>query len=151
MTLRKKYLSVLLAVVFLALTGFATDRYFEITKYMSIFSRLYKEVNTYYVEEVNPNTLMEKSIEAMLLSLDPYTNYISADKIEDYRTLNTGQYGGIGASTVRIDDKIRHLWRAVDDVLDVIVQSLRDRKVASQAPAETAEAEKLCARRRRCS
>ena len=105
-SLKKKSISIVLAVLVLGLMGFATDRYFAITKYLSIFTKLYKEVNAYYVEEVNPNTLMETSIEAMLLSLDPYTNYISADRIEDYRTLNTGQYGGIGASTVRIEDKI---------------------------------------------
>ena len=102
---KKKIGAILLGVGILVIAGFGSDRYFQITKYLSIFSKLYKEVNTYYVEEINPNTLMETSINAMLQSLDPYTNYISADKIEDFRTMNTGQYGGIGASTLRIDGK----------------------------------------------
>lgn len=55
----------------------------------------------FYVDEVNPNTLMRKGIDAMLSSLDPYTNYIPEDEIEDYRTLSTGKYGGIGAITGR--------------------------------------------------
>ncbi len=42
----------------------------------------------------------------MLNSLDPYTNYIPEDEVEDYRTLNTGQYGGIGASTITIGNRI---------------------------------------------
>ena len=79
------------------------DKYFKIAQSLSIFSTLYKEVFTYYVEDVNPNKLMQTSIDAMLESLDPFTNYISEDRIEDYRTLNTGEYGGIGASTIRID------------------------------------------------
>jgi len=73
------------------------ERYFEIAKNLDIFATLYKEVNTYYVDEVNPNKLMRVGIDAMLQSLDPYTNYIPEDDIEDYRTLTTGQYGGIGA------------------------------------------------------
>lgn len=79
------------------------DRYFEIAKNLDIFASLYKEVNTYYVDEVNPNILMRDGIDAMLSSLDPYTNYIPEDDIEDYRTANTGQYGGIGAVTTNID------------------------------------------------
>lgn len=77
----------------------ADDRYFEIQKNLDIFTTLYKEVNMFYVDEVNPNTLMRKGIESMLSSLDPYTNYIPEDEIEDYRTLSTGKYGGIGAIT----------------------------------------------------
>ncbi len=73
------------------------ERYFEITKNLDIFSTLFKEVNAYYVDEVNPSDLMKTGIEAMLASLDPYTNYIPEDDIEDYRTMTTGQYGGIGA------------------------------------------------------
>ncbi len=73
------------------------DRNFDILKNLDIFATLYKEVNRFYVDEVNPNTLMKTGIDAMLNSLDPYTNYIPEDEIEDYRTLTTGQYGGIGA------------------------------------------------------
>ena len=74
-----------------------SERYFEIAKNLDIFATLFKEVNAYYVDDVNPNKLMRTGIEAMLKTLDPYTNYIPEDDIEDYRTLTTGQYGGIGA------------------------------------------------------
>ncbi len=73
------------------------DHYFAIAKNLDIFATLFKEVNTYYVDEVNPNKLVKVGIDAMLKSLDPYTNYIPEDDIEDYRTMTTGQYGGIGA------------------------------------------------------
>ncbi len=74
-----------------------SDKYFEIAKNLDIFASLFKEVNAYYVDEVNPNKFMKDGIDAMLESLDPYTNYIPEDEIEDYRTHMTGQYGGIGA------------------------------------------------------
>lgn len=73
------------------------ERYFAIVKNLDIFATLYREVNTYYVDEINPNRLMKTGIDAMLRSLDPYTDYIPEDEIEDYRTMTTGQYGGIGA------------------------------------------------------
>ncbi|ELR73589.1 Carboxy-terminal processing protease [Fulvivirga imtechensis AK7] len=99
-------LSSLLLVVVFAFTSPA-DRYFEIAKNLDIFATLFKEVNALYVDEVNPNKVIKTGIDAMLASLDPYTNYIPEDDIEDFRTQSTGQYGGIGAVTSRVDGKIR--------------------------------------------
>jgi carboxyl-terminal processing protease len=81
------------------------ERYFEIAKNLDIFATLFKEVNALYVDEVNPNTLVKTGIDAMLESLDPYTNYIPEDLVEDFRTINTGQYGGIGAVTREIGNR----------------------------------------------
>ncbi|HYG14793.1 MAG TPA: S41 family peptidase, partial [Bacteroidia bacterium] len=94
-----------LLVVALSFAAFRTaDEYFEISKNIDIYTTLYKEVNTYYVDEVEPSKLMRKGIDAMLNSLDPYTNYISEAEIEDYRFQITGQYGGIGSTIVKKGD-----------------------------------------------
>jgi len=77
---------------------------FEITKNLSVFSSVYKEIDLYYVEEVEPGKFMKTGIDAMLKSLDPYTNYIPESRIEDYRLMTTGEYGGIG-SLIRRDDE----------------------------------------------
>ncbi|MEQ8242996.1 S41 family peptidase [Fulvivirga sp.] len=99
-----------LAIIILTVTAFAfanpSERYFEIAKNLDIFATLFKEVNALYVDEVNPNKVIKTGIDAMLASLDPYTNYIPEDDIEDFRTQSTGQYGGIGALTSKIDGKI---------------------------------------------
>lgn len=98
--LKSKWLAgSVLAVTIVTLFSFtsANDKYFEIAKSLDIFATLYKEVNAFYVDEVNPTKFMKTGIDAMLESLDPYTNYIPEDEIEDYRTITTGQYGGIGA------------------------------------------------------
>lgn len=73
------------------------DRLFEIARNLDIYATLYKELNTYYVDEVNPNSVIKTSIDAMLQSLDPYTVYYAEDDIEDFMTLTTGKYNGIGA------------------------------------------------------
>ena len=92
-------ISIPLVIAFLlfAFIGPRNDRYFQIVKNLDIFATLFKEVNAYYVDEVNPNQLMRSGIEAMLKDLDPYTSYIAEDDIEDYLTVTTGEYGGIGA------------------------------------------------------
>ena len=92
-------------IVIIMLSAFkpANDNYFAIIKNLDIFASLYKELNAFYVDELNPNTLIKTGIDAMLESLDPYTNYIPADQIENYRTMTTGEYGGIGALVQRVN------------------------------------------------
>ena len=88
---------VLITSSFFSFSQYENDRYFEIVKNMEIFGTLFKEVNSYYVDEISPGQLIRTGIDAMLNSLDPYTDYIPEDDIEDYRTITTGEYGGIGA------------------------------------------------------
>ncbi len=85
------------ALAFSLSSNTASERYFDIARNLDIFASLFKEVNTYYVDEVPPARMVKTGIDAMLKSLDPYTNYIPEDDIEDFRTMTTGQYGGIGA------------------------------------------------------
>jgi carboxyl-terminal processing protease len=73
------------------------EKYFEIAKSIDIFSTLFKEVNAYYVDEVEPKKLIHTGISAMLESLDPYTDYIPEESQEAFGILTTGQYAGIGA------------------------------------------------------
>lgn len=104
---KRKVVITTLVIVGLSFTAFkSADEYFEISKHIDIYTTLYKQVNTYYVDEVEPAKLMRKGIDAMLNSLDPYTNFISESEIEDYRFQITGQYGGIGAAIVKKDDYI---------------------------------------------
>lgn len=82
------------------------EKYFEVAKSLDIFATLFKEVNAYYVDEVEPEKLVRKGIDAMLASLDPYTDYISEDELESFRITTTGQYGGVGAMIGVINRKI---------------------------------------------
>ena len=91
-------------VLMALLTWSFKDDYFEISKNLDIFATLFREVNLYYVDEVPPGALMKTGIDAMLESLDPYTNYIPEEDIEDARFMTTGQYGGIGALIRTKDD-----------------------------------------------
>lgn len=82
------------------------EKYFEVAKSLDIFATLFKEVNAYYVDEVEPEKLVRKGIDAMLESLDPYTDYISEDEMESFRISTTGQYGGVGAMIGVLNKKV---------------------------------------------
>lgn len=88
----------IVAVIGIGFFSFTQDqKNFEIAKNLDIYHTLFRELNMFYVDEINPNKLVKESIDDMLMSLDPYTNYISEDQIEDFRFMTTGEYAGIGA------------------------------------------------------
>lgn len=84
----------------------SNDPYFEISKNLDIYTNLFKELNTYYVDPIEPGKLVKTGVDAMLEELDPYTNYITEADIEEYQFMTTGKYGGIGASMRRKGDDI---------------------------------------------
>jgi len=96
----------LVLVLATAATYSPNNRYFEIIKNIEIFTTLYKEINTYYVDDVDPGKLMRTGIDAMVESLDPFTNYISETDIESYRFMTEGKYNGIGALSKKIGDYV---------------------------------------------
>ena len=82
------------------------DKYFEIIKNIEIFTNLYKEVNTNYVDDIDPGQLMRTGLEAMVGSLDPFTNYISEADIEGYRFISEGRYHGIGTKQKKMGEYV---------------------------------------------
>lgn len=88
------------------LLSFDDHRDFEITKNLDIYYTLFNELNANYVDKIDPAKLIKTSIDKMLESLDPYTNYIPESKMEDYKFMTTGQYGGVGAMIRRLGDSV---------------------------------------------
>ncbi len=88
-----------LSLIIISTVGFVSlrDKEFEILKNLDIYYSLFRELNLFYVDETNPEKLISKSIDGMLVSLDPYTQYIPESKADEYRFQTTGEYGGIGA------------------------------------------------------
>ena len=99
-----------IALALLIVISFAfsrpAEKYFEVAKSLDIFATLFKEVNAYYVDEVEPEKLVRTGIDAMLGSLDPYTDYISEEEMESFRISTTGQYGGVGAMIGIVNKKV---------------------------------------------
>lgn len=104
----KKFVAgvVLSGVVFLFIQAKTEDSYFEISKNLDIFNSILKELNTLYVDPIEPGELVKTGIDDMLRSLDPYTNYITESDVEEYQFMTTGKYGGIGAIMRRLGDTV---------------------------------------------
>ena len=103
---QKKYIIPVLASAFLFVGVSFKNDFFEIAKQIEIFTTLFKEVNSNYVDETNPGDLMDKAIKGMLASLDPYTNYFNEADVVKFKINNTGEYTGIGALISRKEDQL---------------------------------------------
>lgn len=70
---------------------------------IDLFGKVYKEVATNYVDEIDPDKFMKAGINGMLRTLDPYTIYIDDRDHGEIDLVTTGKYGGVGI-TVGIRD-----------------------------------------------
>lgn len=84
----------------------SSDKGFEIAKNLEIFANVYRNIHLNYVDDIDPGKTMKTAIDAMLASLDPYTNYYPESDIEDVKIQMLGQYGGIGSIIQQKDDGV---------------------------------------------
>lgn len=81
-------------------TGFLITqetRDFRIAKNLDIFFTLFRELNTFYVDEIDPDKAIKTAIDNMLRILDPYTVYYPESEADEFTFMTTGKYGGIGS------------------------------------------------------
>ena len=96
----KKYIIALFLLLGMTLSASAQknkDHHFEVGKHLDIFNQLYKNLELLYVDTLNPKETIGTGINAMLRSLDPYTEYYAQDETKNLRMMLTGKYAGIGA------------------------------------------------------
>ena len=107
----KRHLIVLLSVLLMALTVSAQDvknHQLEVAKNLEIFNALYKNLDLMYVDTLDANKVITAGIDAMLNSLDRYTEYYPEDRQKDLKTMLTGKYAGIGA-LIRYHQKLKRV------------------------------------------
>lgn len=91
-------------LILLGVFSFSSDnRLFDLAKNLEIYAAVIKELNKFYVEEVDPNAAVKTSIDALLKTFDPYTTFYPEEEIDDFLTLTTGKYQGIGVIVDKID------------------------------------------------
>lgn len=78
------------------------DKFFEISKNLEIYTNVLKELNTFYVDPINPGKMTKTGLDAMLNELDPYTNFITEAEAEQFEMEFSGRYGGMGI-TIQTD------------------------------------------------
>jgi len=142
---KKTALGAFLVVSVMTTVAFSSD-FFEIAKQIDIYTTLFKELNMYYVDEVNPAELTDRAIKNMLSGLDPYTRYYDEQGVEDARISSTGDYGGVGMKSRYKDHKLTILsiykdgpahkaglvaGDEITQIDDVIVKDFNDRSVVN--------------------
>jgi carboxyl-terminal processing protease len=113
MTIRLRFFLASLTLLTTLSTLQAQGKYFDIAKNLEIFANAYREVNHSYVDELDPNQIMRRGMDAMLLGLDPFTNYMSETDIEGWRIQNDGTYNGVGATGLRMGD-----WVVITEIIE---------------------------------
>ena len=134
----KKSTVVVLIGVSLFLTYSFKSNFFEVAKQIEIYNTLFKELNMYYIDEVNPAELTNKAIQNTLKDLDPYTSFYDEQAVEEARIRRAGEYGGIGVAVYYTKKGIqlkeiykgyaadRANLKAGDVIISVDGQSLKD-------------------------
>lgn len=98
----KTIVALLIAIVFVSFSF--QSKFFEVAKQIEIYTTLFKELNMYYVNEINPAEITTRALKNTLKDLDPYTNYFNEQDVEAAKIRREGEYGGIGAS-INYSDK----------------------------------------------
>ncbi|KXB48353.1 peptidase, S41 family [Bacteroidales bacterium KA00344] len=80
-----------------AATAQDADHNFKVAKNLDVFNTIYKNLDMMYVDTLNADEVVGNGINAMLRSLDPYTEYYPEDKNKDVKMMLQGKYAGIGA------------------------------------------------------
>ncbi len=104
--MKKTYL--LLLCLFTGVFGYAQntdEHYFKVAKNLDLFNVIYKNLDMMYVDTLDADITIGSGINALLRSLDPYTEYYPANKSQDVKMMLTGKYAGIG-SLIRYNYKL---------------------------------------------
>ena len=122
-----KWLLLCVSALLLSQGNKVVDNLFEYSKNIEIFTALYKELGATYVDEVEPGKLMKTGIDAMLKSLDPYTNFFSEYQAEEALMERQGQYGGVGCRIT-----IRNHYPTVDHIEEGYAFDIADVRLGDQ-------------------
>jgi carboxyl-terminal processing protease len=137
----KKKAIVLLLIGIVFLTYSFKSKFFEVAKQIEIYNSLFKELNMYYVDEINPAEFTNKAIKNTLKDLDPYTLFYTEQDVETARIRRAGEYGGIGVAVNYIEQgiQISEIYKdfsadkaglkAGDIIISVDNQSIKNRKI----------------------
>ena len=78
----------------------------DISRNLQIFNSIYKELQTQYVDTIDADATMKTAIDAMLSTIDPYTEYFPADEQDEINSISSGQYAGIGSVIMRRGNEV---------------------------------------------
>ncbi len=112
---KTKFLAVTMVAAVIAMSAATRSDKAELSRNLNIFSSVVKNLQTEYVDTIDASKSIRTAIDMMLMELDPYTEYIPAEDQESFRTISTGEYGGIGSLIMRRSDKNVYISEPYDN------------------------------------
>lgn len=118
------------------------DRTFRISKNLTIFNSVLRELDMYYVDTLSYDQMLKSTIDQMLAKLDPYTVYMPEEETSDLTFMTTGEYAGIGALIMKKGENVcvsepyegmpaqRNDVRAGDIILEVDGENVSNKSVS---------------------
>ncbi len=94
----RKYAIIIVLTLSIGISFSFRSDFFEVAKQIEIYNTLFKELNMYYVDEINPAEFTNKAIKNTLKDLDPYTNYYNEQDVEEAKIKREGEYAGVGVA-----------------------------------------------------
>ena len=98
--MNKKTIGIILSLILVVgiFFGFnkGDDRNFQIVKSLDVFNAVFKELDLFYVDTIDPKEVIEYGIDAMLSKTDPYTAYYPEED-NTLKEMTTGKFGGVGS------------------------------------------------------
>ena len=99
----RRNIFIFLAIISVA-TGFAqdkqkskTDARLDAQQYLEIMGAALNTLQRHYVDSIDWSKVMTAGLDAMFATLDPYTEFYREEDTDNFKTMTTGEYAGIGA------------------------------------------------------
>lgn len=80
---------------------------FGLGRNMELLINMFRDLSAYYVDGIDPDRVMQDAAAGMVSSLDPYTEYLPEEEMEQFSLLTTGKYGGVGSLIRKKDEYVR--------------------------------------------
>ncbi len=103
----RRFISIITISLVALLSIFAVRNDFGLNRNIEIMVNLMREISENYVDEVDPDLLLEYAAEGISRRLDPYTEYLPEEDMSSFEVLTTGKYGGIGSLIRQDSDYVR--------------------------------------------
>jgi len=86
--------TIVIGIFSLALTQ--SSYYRKISKSQELINRVYNQIFSTYVHQIDPETFTKAAINGITEKLDPFTEFMVDDEQHNINVLSKGKYGGVG-------------------------------------------------------
>lgn len=73
------------------------DPRLDAQQYLEILGASMQTLQQHFVDSIDWGRVLRAGIDAMMMELDPYTEFYSEEDQQDYKQMTTGEYAGIGS------------------------------------------------------